>query len=85
MTLAKSREAFLEVRKLPAPRRGEILRQIRDELSKKVSILKMYSLSTTESDLRFVSYRETNLAPWFLLRWERSEQKAREKFKSLLI
>ena len=45
VTLAKSREAFLEIRKLPAPRRGEILRQIRDELSKKVSILIVHSCS----------------------------------------
>ena len=37
VALAKSREAFLEFRKVPAPRRGEILRQIREELSRRVS------------------------------------------------
>jgi aldehyde dehydrogenase family 7 member A1 len=35
-SLGKTREAFLEFRKVPAPRRGEILRQIREALSRKV-------------------------------------------------
>ena len=36
VALERSREAYLSIRSMPAPRRGEIIRQIREALSAKV-------------------------------------------------
>ena len=41
--LDKSKEAHLFLRKLPAPRRGDVLRQLREALAAKVSHVNLYT------------------------------------------
>lgn len=41
-SLERAREAYLSVRKMPAPRRGELIRQIRVALAEKVRVDRLH-------------------------------------------
>jgi aldehyde dehydrogenase family 7 protein A1 len=44
--IAKAREAFLDFRNVPAPKRGELIRQMREAIANQVSIrMIQYSLA----------------------------------------
>lgn len=79
--LDKTREAYRSFRTVPAPRRGEILRQIREALASKVSRRLYVSESRLVSDT-IDNVSENILVLLFLLRWVKLGQKVSAKFKS---
>lgn len=78
--LMKSREAYLQYRHVPAPRRGEIVRQIRQAIADKVT-MSIRPFHTHISSCQCHSAMSLEL--WCLLKWERFELKEWEKFKNL--
>ena len=79
--LDKSKEAYLFLRKLPPPRRGDVLRQLREALAAKVRHISQYALWLIVSTL----FSEMHLVHWYPSRWVRSRQKASARCKNSLI
>ena len=78
--MERSREAYKFFRNVPAPKRGEILRQIREALAAKVGLT---CAENHEAGVDLVSDSEKHWVLSFLWRWARSAPRASVRFKSL--
>jgi aldehyde dehydrogenase family 7 member A1 len=81
--LDKAREAYVDFRHVPAPKRGEILRQIREALSAKASVMFTSVYPRFSPLLRNSSAMNSVL--WFPLKWARSRQRALARSRNSLI
>ena len=79
----KTREAYRSFRTVPAPRRGEILRQIREALAAKV-LTHHVCVNRTAVEIMH-NFSGMILVLLYLLKWVKSGQKVSEKFKNLWI